>query len=143
MPPERQTPAPKPQPGQPQVQDPTAVFQLEQNKAAATCYLPVLPVAPNLLWLMTEPSKNKELRFHAFQGLGLFAVAFVLFTVCNIIDMFSAIPVIGMIFAFISGLIKFVTMVIFFLGNAFLAYKAYEGEKIVLPYIGQLAQDKA
>ncbi len=143
MPPERQTPAPKPQPGQPQVQDPTAVFQLDQNKAAATCYLPVLPIAPNVLWIMTEPAKNKELRFHAFQGLAIFIIAFVITMVGNVIDMFSPIPIIGAIFGVISWLIKFVAMVAYFLGSAFLAYKAYEGEKIVLPYIGQIAEDKA
>ncbi|QQR57201.1 MAG: hypothetical protein IPG59_19790 [Candidatus Melainabacteria bacterium] len=143
MPPERQTPAPKPQPGQPQVQDPTAVFQLDQNKAAATCYLPVLPVAPNVLWIMTEPARNKELRFHAYQGLGIFVIAFVLSMAGNIIDMFSQIPVIGMVFGLISWLLKFVAMVAYFLVSGFLAYKAYEGEKIVLPYIGQFAEDKA
>lgn len=143
MPPERQTPAPKPQPGQQQVQDPTAVFQLDQNKAAATCYLPVLPIAPNVLWLMTEPARNKELRFHAYQGLGIFIVTFVLSMVGNVIDMFSPIPIIGAIFGIISWLIKFVAMVAYFLGSGFLAYKAYQGEKFVVPYIGQIAEDKA
>lgn len=143
MPDDMQPPAPQPKgTGQP-IANTTAVFELDMNKAAATCYLPFLPLAPNVLWLMTEPAKNKELRFHAYQGLGVLIIAFVLSMVAGVIGWFAGIPVIGPVFAFIDWLLHFIILVVFFLGNGFLAYKAYQGEKVVLPYIGQMAQDRA
>lgn len=143
MPDERQPPAPQSKSNDPKVAATTAVFELDMNKAAATCYLPVLPVAANVLWLMTEPAKNKELRFHAYQGLGIFIVAFVISMVANVVDMFSAIPMIGFVFGIVSWLLRFAVLTVYFLGSGFLCYKAYQGEKIVLPYIGPIAEDKA
>ncbi len=140
---ERQPPAPKPKSTEQKVAETTSVFELDFNKAAATCYLPILPVAPNVLWLMTEPKKNKELRFHAYQGLGIFIIALVLSMVANVVGMMAGIPVIGVVFGIIDWLLHFIILVVFFLGNGFLAYKAYQGEKVVLPYLGQMAQDRA
>lgn len=105
--------------------------------ACALCYL--LGVLTGVVFLVIEPySKNKTVRFHAFQSifvwLGMVAVG-----IC--------VAVIGSLVAFlpfVGWLIYIVVWAAFVLGSfglwVMLMYKAYNKETWVLPVVGPLAQ---
>jgi uncharacterized membrane protein len=113
---------------------------LTPNVAALLSYL-LWPVAC-LLFLLLEPyNKNRFVRFHAFQafflGLAGGAVGLVLLVVTTLL---AAVPLLGWLLdfllwaAFVAG---FFGLVIF------LMYKAYNGERYSLPWIGNLAAQQA
>jgi uncharacterized membrane protein len=68
-------------PPPPQGESKTKTLGMNYNTAALLCYLPSCLCCANvifsILWLATEPKENRLLRFHALQGLLLFALWFV------------------------------------------------------------------
>lgn len=106
---------------------PAAAGSLNDNVASLLCYIWVVAI----LMLLLEPyNKNKLIRFHAFQGLFLWAAWFVGHIVLMII------PVLGWI------LIPFWFLAIVISG-IICAVKAYQGNKFKLPVIGDLADKQA
>lgn len=103
---------------------------LADNIAGALCYIPILGV----IFLLIEPySRNKLIRFHAFQSLFLVAAMFVInIALTALFEMFWG------VFAFYA-LFKLVYIGLLI----FLALKAFKGEKVVLPVIGPLAAKQA
>ena len=103
---------------------------LADNIAGALCYIPILGV----IFLLIEPySRNKLIRFHAFQSLFLVAAMFVInIALTALFEMFWG------VFAFYA-LFKLIYIGLLI----FLALKAFKGEKVVLPVIGPLAQKQA
>ncbi|MCA9381480.1 DUF4870 domain-containing protein [Candidatus Dojkabacteria bacterium] len=98
---------------------------LDENIAAALCYIFIV----GLIFIFTE-KKNKFVRFHAFQAVLLAVAWFVISTVLGII------PVIGWI------ILPFASLG--FLGVwVYTIYKAYQGEKFMLPMIGEIAAKQA
>ncbi len=89
---------------------------------AALCY--ALPVLVPLFIMVTEKKEDKKLLFHAWQGLilaiAVWAASFVV-----------AVVTLGL------GMLCFPVV---YLGFLYLAYKAYQGEKIVLPTITEMAE---
>ena len=103
---------------------------MSDNVACALAYIPIV----GLIFLLIEPyNRNKTVRFHAFQSLFLFGVWFV-FRI-----------VLGIFLSMLWGLVFLLPLVM--LASAaiwiFLMYKAYTGERIVLPIIGPLAEKQA
>jgi len=102
--------------------------ELADNIASALCYIPILG---GLGFLLVEPySRNRAIRFHALQSLSLTAVMVVLDVV------------IGILWRLLWGVtdilhLGYVALILF------LMYKAYVGEKIVLPVIGPIAEKQA
>src|SRR6266571_2826141 len=102
--------------------------ELTDNIASALCYIPLLG---GLGFLLVEPySRNRAIRFHALQSLSLTAVMVVLDVV------------IGILWRLLWGVtdilhLGYVALILF------LMYKAYVGEKIVLPVIGPIAEKQA
>jgi len=104
---------------------------MTDNVASAFCYVPVLG---GLVFLLMEPyNRNKLIRFHAFQALLLAAAMFVLNMLLT--------SFIHLLFAFygIFSLLQWT----YFIASAYVAYKAYTGEKVVLPVIGPFAEKQA
>ena len=109
---------------------------MEENLAAALCYIPII----GIIFLLIDPYKqNRTIRFHAWQSI-FFSVAWF---VVRIAMMFVwmvlrvALPY-GMwaIWALISSLISLA-----FLGILiFMAVKAYQRDRLVLPVITPLAE---
>ena len=109
---------------------------MEENLAAALCYIPII----GIIFLLIDPYKqNRTIRFHAWQSI-FFSVAWF---VVRIAMMFVwmvlrvALPY-GMwaIWALISSLISLA-----FLGILiFMAVKAYQRDRLVLPVITLLAE---
>ena len=139
----------QPQQGYPQqggYQAPPAAGGMEENVASAVCY--VLTFITGILFLVLEPySKNRNIRFHAFQAIFM-GVAMVVFNIA--FSIIFGIVVAGALST--GGGIGLLTAVawigrLVYLGEfglvAFMAYKAYSRELVVLPVIGPLAQKQA
>lgn len=113
---------------------------LTDNMAAALCY--VLGLLTGILFLVLAPyNQNRLIRFHAFQSiflhLGAIAVWIGLLVVTGVLRL---IPFMGVMLSFvlypIVGLCFFVLWLV-------MMYKAYNGERWVLPVIGPLAEKQA
>jgi uncharacterized membrane protein len=111
----------------------TAAGGLQENVAGALCYS--LWFVTGILFLVLEPySRNRNIRFHAFQSillsLGFTAVYFLL----------------GLLSAVSLGLVAliwpFMSLGIFVLW-LFLMWKTYNNERIVLPVVGEIAGKQA
>ncbi|MFZ0290111.1 MAG: hypothetical protein WBV26_13500 [Candidatus Sulfotelmatobacter sp.] len=115
------------------------VGALPQTIAGALAYCTIIPA---IIFLLVEPyNKNRFVRFHSFQCIGLWlaglvigaalrAVGFVLFFV----------PVVGQL------LVLLVSMVVgigFFVIWLVLVVKALQGERFRLPLVGDFAEQQA
>ena len=110
---------------------------LTENVASALCYL--LTIVTGVLFLVLEPyNKNKTVRFHAFQAifLGLAWIAFLV-----VLEIFSsAFSFMGWFFLFTLHRLAYLAFLALIV---MLMYKAYQGQKWVLPVIGPLAENQA
>lgn len=112
---------------------------LPSNVAGALAYFTIIPP---IIFLVVEPfNKDRFVKFHSFQALFLNAAVFVLMIGLTILSfIIGMIPVVGAIVALllwpIIGLGLFAMFV-------FLMYKAYNEEKFMLPFIGNLAEQQA
>lgn len=130
--------SPPPPPPMMNAVPPPANVGMAQNVASALCY--VLGLITGILFLVLEPySRDRVVRFHAFQSIFLHLA----FIVCWIV--FSI--VMGMmmhIVGFFLGAILWPLFGLFCLGVwLYMMLSAYQGKTIVLPFIGQLAQQQA
>ena len=136
-----------PPPGaQPAVSAPMA-----DNVASALCY--VLGLITGIVFLVMEPySKNRVVRFHAFQSIfmnvAVIAVDIVLAIIFNIVmRIFWSVGPGGLggfgVFATLMSLV----WLVFWLGCLglwlYLIISAHQGKTVVLPFIGPLAQKQA
>jgi len=105
----------------------TQVGGLDVNVAAALSYFLIIAI----VWLVLEPyNKNRFIRFHAIQAIGLAVVSMGLSIVLGMI------PILGWI------ALIFLPLVIF--GVAVLcAVKAFNNELYKLPVIGDFAEKQA
>jgi uncharacterized membrane protein len=139
---QQQPPYGQPQYGQPQYGQPApAAGGMEDNVASALCYL--FGLVTGVLFLVLEPyNKNRVVRFHAFQSIFFNIGAIVLNIGFSIV------------FSILRQILPFSMWVIFTLGSlglslillgawAFLMYKAYNREKFMIPFIGDLAEKQA
>jgi uncharacterized membrane protein len=111
-----------------------AAAPLQDNVASALCY--ALGFITGIVFLVMEPySKNRAIRFHAFQSIfmsvALFGIEIVLGFILTMLP-WSMYYFLWRIF----GLALFALW-------AFLIYSAYQGKTIVLPVVGPLAQKQA
>ena len=116
---------------------PISLPGLQTNVAAALCYLAGL--VTGIIFLVLAPyNQNLTIRFHAFQSIFANVAWIVLWIGISVIE--GAMPFgVHFMMALISGLVSLVG----FLGWLFLMWKAYQGEKFVLPVVGPLAEQQA
>ncbi len=111
---------------------------LKPNIAAALGYF-FWPLA--IVWLVIEPyNKDRFIRFHSFQMLGLAVAGVVL-------------SIVMMVLSVVLAMVPYVSLIVFILwplfGLAmlgvwvFLMYKSYNNEKYKLPVIGDFAEKQA
>jgi uncharacterized membrane protein len=107
---------------------------LTQNVVAALCY--ALGLITGILFLVLAPyNQDKEIRFHAFQSIFLHVAVIILFAgIMPILAIASG----GFMF-FLSPLLGLGTLFLWL----FMIWKAYQGQKVVLPVIGPLAEKQA
>jgi len=128
------TEAPKPPPPPsssppptPSQQSTTQVGGLDVNVAAALSYFLIIAI----VWLVLEPyNKNRFIRFHAIQAIGLAVVSMGLSVVLGMIPIFGWIALI------------FLPLVIF-IAAVLCAVKAFQNEWFKLPVIGDFAEKQA
>ncbi|MBL8173052.1 MAG: hypothetical protein JNK48_00195 [Bryobacterales bacterium] len=110
---------------------------MPENAASALCYL--LGLVTGVLFLALSPyNQNPRIKFHAFQAI-LFHVAAIVFWMGS---MFLLYLLPGWM-AFLYGLLQLVIGLGSFLLWLFLMWKAYNGERMELPVIGQMAAAQA
>ncbi len=112
---------------------------LAPNVAGALAYVTIIPA---ILFLVMDPyNKDKFIKFHSFQCLFFAATMFVLSIVMMIVGFILAfIPVVGWILDMLIWLAIGLGSLILVI---FMIYKAYSGEKFMLPVIGKLADQQA
>lgn len=114
---------------------------LASNVAALLTY--IVGFITGIVFLVIEPyNKDKFVRFHAFQSI-FFNVALIVFwigfgIVTGILVRISF-GIFGLIFFFVDGLLGLAI----FLYWLFLMYKAYNNERYMIPFIGELAAKQA
>jgi uncharacterized membrane protein len=110
---------------------PAAAGGLAQNAACALCYL--FGFITGILFLVLAPyNQNKTVRFHAFQSIFLHVTFIVFWIVLGMIMPFS-------VSLILSPLIGLAALVLWIL----LMWKTYQGQKVKLPVIGDLAEKQA
>ena len=113
---------------------------MAENVASTLCY--VLGLITGIIFLVLEPySKNRAVRFHAFQSIFLNVAVIVIEIAFSIV--FGIMLRIAGIFSFFLGIF----FPIFWLGLLilwlYLLFSTYQGKTIVLPIIGPIAQKQA
>ena len=140
-------PAPAPPPGYVPptgyTPPPVAASGLTENAAAALCYL--LGIITGIIFLVLAPyNQNKTIRFHAFQSIFLWVascVVWVGWSIVYTIIVGTAYYTYGF-FNPLHLLSSLIHLLIFLLW-VYMIVAAYQGKKVVLPIIGQLAQQQA
>jgi uncharacterized membrane protein len=103
---------------------------LSDNVAGALAYIPII----GIIFLLIEPyNRNRNTRFHAFQGLFLLGAYIVVRIVLSFLatmlwSLWILYPLVGLAFAVIW---------------IYCMYKAFTNQKVVLPVIGPLAEKQA
>lgn len=126
--------------GGPPAAQPAATSSMTPNVAGALAY--VLGLITGIIFLVIEPYKDdKFVRFHAFQSIFFHVGAIVFWIVWSIIS-----AVLGYFLGMLGVLLWGLGMLIGlgFIGLwVFLMYKAYNNERFMIPFIGQLATKQA
>jgi uncharacterized membrane protein len=110
---------------------------MTDNVASALCYL--LGFITGILFLVLEPySRNRNVRFHAFQSIFFNVAVVVLSIVLTIISLILP--------WFMAAVISLISLILW-LGIVgvwiYLMFKAYNNQKVVLPVVGPMAEKQA
>jgi uncharacterized membrane protein len=113
---------------------------LSENMVSALCYL--LWVLTGVLFLVLAPySQNRTIRFHAWQSIFCWVGWVAIGIGLNIVSLILGhIPFLGWL---LIGVLWSVYGLAAFCLWIFLMYKAYQGERFVLPIVGPLAEKQA
>jgi uncharacterized membrane protein len=131
---------PPPSPGAGPYAAPVASAPMADNVASTLCY--VLGLITGIIFLVMEPySRNRAVKFHAFQSIFL-NVAIIAIEIVFSIVFGIMLRIIG-IFGFFLGIFWPIFILGCFLLWLYLLYSTYQGKTIVIPIIGPLAQKQA
>ena len=113
---------------------------MADNVAGMLCY--ILGLITGIIFLVLEPySKNRNIRFHAFQSiflnLGIIAVDIVIGIVFRVL--LAIMGFFGVLFGIFWPLFGLACLVLW----VYLLIATYQGKTVVLPVIGPLAQKQA
>ena len=113
---------------------------ISDNMAGALCY--ILGILTGILFLVLAPyNQNRNIRFNAFQSIFLhvsWIAAWIVLTVVGI--GMHAIPFLGTLISLLLWLVLSFGGLILWI---YIMYKTYNGEKVVLPIIGPMAEKQA
>jgi uncharacterized membrane protein len=117
-----------------------ATFGLEENIASAACYF--LGWLTGIIFFLVEKD-NKTVRFHAMQSILTFLPLMIIIWIIGAVVgmmMIGAAGVGAVGIWGILGLIMLLIEIIMLLLWLFLMYKAYIGEKFLVPIVGAIAE---
>jgi uncharacterized membrane protein len=106
--------------------------------ASALCYFTLVAI----IFLLIEPyNKNREVRFHAWQSIGLAVGLTILQIALSIVRaiFWTFSTGLGLMISLLGTLVSLGGLIVFI----FLAIKAYQNQRIVLPVIGPFAEKQA
>ena len=112
------------------------VGALPETLAGALAYFTIIPA---ILFLLIEPyNKNRFVRFHSFQSLGVSLVALIVGALLRVVGfVVFFIPMLGPLLVWlVSGIV----LLAFFAVWAVLVVKALQGEMFKLPVVGGFAE---
>ena len=113
---------------------------MAENVASTLCY--VLGLITGIIFLVLEPySKNRTVRFHAFQSIFLNVAVIAIEIVLGIVFriLIDILGFIGLISGIVFPIFGLACLVLWL----YLLVSTYQGKTIVLPIIGPLAQKQA
>jgi len=115
------------------------VGALPQTIAGALAYCTIIPA---IVFLLVEPyNKNRFVRFHSFQCIGLCLAGLVIGTALRIVELvLSFIPLMGQLLTLLSSMVVGLG---FFAIWLVLVVKALQGESFKLPLVGKFADQLA
>lgn len=114
------------------------VGDLDETVAGALCY--VLGFVSGLVFYFLEDD-NEFVRFHATQSVFVFGGLFVLGWAIGLLRfVFEFVPYVGWIFSSLLGLVSVLIGPVAFVLWIALIYKAYNGERYALPFVGEKAE---
>jgi len=113
---------------------------MSENLAGALCY--VFGFITGILFLVLAPyNQSRNVRFHAFQAIFLNIGLLVLWIVVTVVLIpFHYIPFLGFVISFVLQFVLWIGSLIVWI---YMMFKTYNGEKIVLPVVGPLAEKQA
>lgn len=111
----------------------TAAPSTNDNSRVLAAVAYILTFVTGLIIYFVAPKEDKYARWHAIQAIGLGVAWIVLSIIVNILDAF--LPFFG-ILSMLLGLAILIAIIV-------LAVKAYQGEKIRLPVIADMADKNA
>lgn len=116
---------------------PAVAAGMSDNVAGALCYL--FGLITGILFLVLAPyNQNRSIRFHAFQSIFLNIAWVVIWIALGILALaLHVIPILGTI---IGASLQFALAVGGFVVWLYMMFKTYNGEKVVLPVVGPLAE---
>lgn len=108
---------------------------LTPNLASALCYFPLLAI---LFLLLAPYNKNRTIRFHAWQCLGLVVAMIALEILLSIATMIiaSVSPALAEPVSLVSALISLCGLLLFLVGM----FKAYNNQRLNIPILSPLAE---
>ncbi len=113
---------------------------MSENVASALCY--VLGLLTGILFLVLAPyNQIKAVRFHAFQSIFLNIAWIGLWIVMHVIGL--VLLSITWTLATLWGLVSMLVGLAFLVLWIFMIIKAYQGQKVVLPVVGPLAEKQS
>jgi uncharacterized membrane protein len=113
----------------------TQILGQPESLAGWICYAPFVGLICSILWVCTEPSDSKFVRFHALQSIGLSVVSIVAWTGLNIVASIGLAP----IAALVSGIFNLVV----FGAWVYCMFQAGKHRMFKLPVIGDFAEKNA
>jgi len=113
---------------------------MSDDLAGALCYL--FGFITGILFLVLTPyNQNRTIRFHAFQSIFLTVAWVALWIVVSIVTLiFRVIPFLGFFIYLVLHFAMGIGGLILWL---YMMFKTYNGEKIVLPVVGPMADKQA
>jgi uncharacterized membrane protein len=119
--------------------DPSGASSLSMNPRIAAVLSNAFLWVGGLFFFFAE-RKNRFVRFNAAQSFLFFGTLSILFTVINVLAFLGGIPLLGLLFTFIFGILHFVLLVGGGLAWVFLMFQAYRGVKTKIPFFGDYAE---
>ena len=103
---------------------------MDPKLAALLCWI-FAPLTGLIFMLMDDMKKDEFIMFNAKESLW-YGVAQIVLSFSLVL---SVIPIIGLLISCVAGILQFAM----FIGRIIIGVKAYNGEKVVLPVLGDLA----
>jgi len=119
-----------------------ATFGLDENVASAACY--VLTWLTGIIFFVMEKD-NKTVRFHAMQSILTFLpLQIIIWIIAAILTaiFFTAAGIGGLGMWGIISLVITLLWIVMLLLWLFLMYKAFKGEKFLVPIVGAIAESQ-